>query len=159
MLGTKLQGSHGWNLAPRTTPFCSGLWLPGQAACHPLALPQEQRPRRGGRVVHATPPRELLLRFPDSLTETFPGPPPPRVPAPLHSIHQPQMVLGVHGHSPSRVWVPRADPVHLDQSVLFAERLRQLQAGPGACRQLESSDPLSSQWLSRIHCMGQGGEL
>ena len=82
----------------------------------------------------AAPTRELLLGLPDSLTETFPGPPPPQVPAPLHSVHQSQMALGVHGHSPSRVWVPGADPVQLghSQCAVFAERLCELQAGPEA---------------------------
>lgn len=86
----------------------------------------------------ATPTTELLLGLPDSLTETFPGPPPPQVPAPLHSAHQSQMALGVHGHSPSRVWVPGADPAHLGHSAQC------LLNGRVNCRPAQEPDASSS---------------
>lgn len=80
-----------------------------------------------------TPTRDLLLRSPDSLTETFPRPPPPQVPVPLYSIHQSQMMLGVHDHSPAEYGCPgQILSTWFSQCSVSAERLCELQAGPGA---------------------------
>lgn len=39
VLGTKPQGSHGWNLAPRTTPFCSDSGCQRRLHVTPLPCP------------------------------------------------------------------------------------------------------------------------